>query len=189
MVASAPQQWLQQLADKHNEQQWCQRLLPAVFLERYSSLLSSSDLDSFQPLRSNYEVNYWLNQAEQQQQQQRRQSGSGPYPAPDPEQQQHAADCGSSRNKAASKTAANRRLAFMYKLEQQGEYFSESSMRAREPLVWHEYIGEAWSTIIRLYCAAVLYRCRVVGHLWVGQIGDGQLQPAVLVRVLHASSK
>jgi hypothetical protein len=138
----------------------CGLLLSTVFLERYSSLLSSSDLDSFQPLRSNYEVNYWLDQAEQQQQQ-RRASGSGPQPAPELQQQQHAAECGSSRNKAANKTAANRRLAFMYKLEQQGEYFTESSMRAREPLVWHEYIGEAWRTVITRVMAILLY-CTVV---------------------------
>jgi ATP/maltotriose-dependent transcriptional regulator MalT len=109
----------------------------AVFLERYSSLLSSSELAGFQALRSNYEVNYWLNQAEQQQQQQHATSSHQ-----DRGQQHHHVN-GSGRNKAASKTAANRRLAFMYQLEQQGEYFSESAMRAREPLVWHEYIGAA----------------------------------------------
>jgi hypothetical protein len=110
----------------------------AVFLERYSSLLSSSDLQGFHPLRSNYEVNYWLSLAEQQQQQQH-----GAASRLDQQQQQQGVAADSSgRNKAASKTAANRRLAFMYQLEQQGEYFSESSMRAREPLVWHEYIGE-----------------------------------------------
>ncbi|KAF6260234.1 coiled-coil domain-containing protein-domain-containing protein [Scenedesmus sp. NREL 46B-D3] len=112
---------------------------PAVFLERYSSLFSSSDLDGFEPLRGNYEVNYWLHLAEQQRQ---HGAGSQQEDQEQQQQQQRAAANVSGRNKAASKTAANRRLAFMYKLEQQGEYFSDSSMRAREPLVWHEYIGQ-----------------------------------------------
>lgn len=94
---------------------------PAVFLERYSKLLSSEDLSKFEPLRSNYEVDFWLKQAE---------ASSSP-----------ATTAHASRGHLST-TAKNRRLAYMYRLEQQGEYFSETSMRDREPLIWHEHIGQ-----------------------------------------------
>lgn len=99
---------------------------PAVFLERYSSLLSSDDLSRFETLRSNYEVDYWLNQAAARSQQ----------PA--------AADGASAKvaRGSLSTTTKNRRLAYMYQLEQQGDYFSETTMREREPLIWHEHIGQ-----------------------------------------------
>lgn len=94
---------------------------PAVFLERYGKLLSTEDLDSFQPLRSDYEVDYWLKQAEAA---------------------QTSATAEHSSQGHISTTTKNRRLAYMYQLEEQGEYFSEHSMRERQPLIWHDHIGQ-----------------------------------------------
>jgi hypothetical protein len=76
----------------------------------------------------------------------------------------------------------------MYKLEQQGEYFTESSMRAREPLVWHEYIGEAWLTVITRVTAVLLYCTVVPLYGWphaIEGIGTGQLLLALWVGVLQ----
>mgnify|MGYP001807435405 CR=1 FL=1 len=101
--------------------------LIAACAQRYALLLSAEERDTFQPLRGHYEVNFYLQQAEaanqQQQQQQQQQPGSKHV-------QQHL-----------SSTVKNRRLAFMRRLEQQGEYFTEHAMRQREPLVWQECIG------------------------------------------------
>lgn len=97
---------------------------PAVFLERYSKLLTQDEIQKFDPLRSDYEVDYWLKQAETQHDSI---TAGGPK---------------SSSSKALSNTAKNRRLAQMYRLEQQGDYFSETSMRERQPLIWHHHIGQ-----------------------------------------------
>eukprot|EP00878_Enallax_costatus_P029639 GHUV01032175.1.p1 GENE.GHUV01032175.1~~GHUV01032175.1.p1 ORF type:complete len:373 (-),score=58.49 GHUV01032175.1:318-1436(-) len=94
---------------------------PAVFLERYSTLLSTEDLSNFKPLRSDYEIDYWIRKAEASQPSTTASTGSKGH---------------------LTTTAKNRRLAYMYQLEQQGEYFSETSMREREPLVWHQHIGQ-----------------------------------------------
>lgn len=99
---------------------------PAVFLERYSTLLSSEDLSNFESLRSNYEVDYWLKQAVARSQQ--------PAAAGDP--------IARTPRGSLSTTTKNRRLAYMYQLQQQGDYFSETTMREREPLIWHEHIGQ-----------------------------------------------
>eukprot|EP00879_Flechtneria_rotunda_P003334 GHRR01003560.1.p1 GENE.GHRR01003560.1~~GHRR01003560.1.p1 ORF type:complete len:329 (+),score=116.00 GHRR01003560.1:195-1181(+) len=100
---------------------------PAVFLERYGKLLSQTELEGFQLLQHDYEVSYWLQQL-----------GAVPSSSGSNKQQGRA----SSSSKALSTTAKNRRLAYMRRLECDGEYFSEDSMRAREPLIWHEYIGQ-----------------------------------------------
>lgn len=105
-------------------------------MQRYGLLLSAEELSSFEPLRDNYEVDYYLQQAQAAVQQQRQQPQQ-PQQLPQVQQQQHA-----------SSTVKNRRLAFMRRLEQQGEYFSEHSMRERQPLVWQECIGAGHGAMI-----------------------------------------
>jgi hypothetical protein len=117
--------------------------------QRYGLLLSADELSSFEPLRDNYEVDYYLkqaaaaHQAQQQQQGARTQQQNGQKAQSQQQEQQRQAAGG--RSKHLPSTVKNRRLAFMRRLEQQGEYFSEHAMREREPLVWQECIGMAGS--------------------------------------------
>ena len=112
-------------------------------MQRYGVLLSAEELGSFEPLRQDYEVDFYLKQAEaalgqstqQQQQQQQQQHEGQSLPG-----LQQAAAAGPKQGQLSS-TVKNRRLAFMRRLEQQGEYFSEQAMRERQPLMWQEYIG------------------------------------------------
>ncbi|KAF8063854.1 hypothetical protein HT031_003711 [Scenedesmus sp. PABB004] len=134
---------------------------PAVFLERYGPQLTAEELDGFSGLQAaSYEgarpqraprgaaatfarrarrpparaprraaprraaaVEYWVKAA-------RAATQPGPPPAP------------ATSNKKVSKTVANRRLAYMQRLVDGGEFFSEDAMRSREPLIWHELIGQ-----------------------------------------------
>lgn len=107
---------------------------PMYGLQRYGLLLSGEELSSFQSLRSShYEVDFYLRQAEAALQQQQQQHEA-------PQQQQQA--LGQARlQRQLSSTVKNRRLAYMRRLEQQGEYFSEQTMRERQPLVWQDCIG------------------------------------------------
>lgn len=59
-------------------------------------------------------------------------------------ERQRRAATASGRGGPARLTAAakNRRLAFMQRLHDGGEYFSEDSMRQRAPLLYHEYVGQ-----------------------------------------------
>ena len=63
-------------------------------------------------------MNYWYEEAEK---------AISPADAPPP---------------GLSTASKNRRLAYMRRLEKEGEYFSEDNMRSRAPLLWHEYIGQ-----------------------------------------------
>ncbi len=86
-----------------------------VFLERHGSLLTDGELQHFQGLRSDYEVNHYLCIIER------------------------------SRAAAASgrdTTTKNRRLAYMQQLLGRGDYFSMESMRDRAPLLYEQYIGQ-----------------------------------------------
>lgn len=98
---------------------------PAVFLERYGSQLQPQEISAFDPLRgSNYEIDYWLRHVQQQ------------------HEQLEVSSSGRGNSQQLSTTVKNRRLAYMQRLQKQGDYFTEDSMRGREPLIWHEYIGQ-----------------------------------------------
>eukprot|EP00775_Hariotina_reticulata_P014335 gene14335-61_t len=98
---------------------------PAVFLERYGSRLQPQEISAFEPLReSNYEIDYWLRHVQQQ------------------HEQVEVSSSGQGNSQQLSTTVKNRRLAYMQRLQKQGDYFSEDSMRGREPLIWHEYVGQ-----------------------------------------------
>ncbi|WOL12964.1 Coiled-coil domain-containing protein [Canna indica] len=89
-----------------------------IFLERYGAELTSDELREFDKLRKDYEVGWHLNLLN------RRRNPT-------------AED-----DRARSVTVKNRRRAYMERLVQDGEYFSEDAMREREPYLHHEYLGK-----------------------------------------------
>ncbi|KAI3918596.1 hypothetical protein MKX01_041916 [Papaver californicum] len=90
----------------------------AVFLERYGTELKSEELDEFDVLKEDYEINWHLNNLRK-------------VLSPTMED-----------NKYRSITVKNRRRAYLNKLIIDGSYFSEDSMREREPYLHHEYLGK-----------------------------------------------
>lgn len=103
-------------ADKRKE--YLRTLLqrdPGVFLERYASKLTAAERSHFEPLRGEYEVDFYLKLAE---------------------------DEASKAGSAVSATAKNRRHAQLKRLVADGSYFSDDAMRDRAPLLHHEYVGQ-----------------------------------------------
>ena len=88
---------------------------PGVFLERYASKLSQQERAQFEPLRDDYEVDFYLKLAEDE---------------------EVAVKSG------LSITAKNRRLAQLNRLVDEGKFFSEEAMRSRAPLLHQQYIGQ-----------------------------------------------
>ncbi|PSC75048.1 coiled-coil domain-containing 97 isoform A [Micractinium conductrix] len=86
---------------------------PGVFLERHGDSLTSSERTQFQPLRGDYEVDFYLRQLEEADDEERR-----------------------------GQVAKNRRLAHMQRLERDSAYFSEKEMRDRQPGLWQHFIGQ-----------------------------------------------
>ncbi|KAK9816892.1 hypothetical protein WJX72_006847 [[Myrmecia] bisecta] len=110
--------------DKAKREEYLCNLLrrdPGVFLERYAEQLTVDERAYFEPLREDYEVNFYLKQAEQQ----------------------------ASAAKPTSAQVKNRRLAQMNRLDAAGEYFSDEAMRKRGPLLHHQYIGQYQAPAIR----------------------------------------
>ena len=88
---------------------------PGVFLERYGSRLSQQERAQFEPLRDDYEVDFYLKLAEDEE---------------------------VTAKSGLSATAKNRRLAQLNRLVEEGKYFSEEAMRSRAPLLHQQYIGQ-----------------------------------------------
>eukprot|EP00245_Coleochaete_scutata_P005521 TRINITY_DN19157_c0_g1_i1.p1 TRINITY_DN19157_c0_g1~~TRINITY_DN19157_c0_g1_i1.p1 ORF type:complete len:539 (-),score=131.36 TRINITY_DN19157_c0_g1_i1:647-2263(-) len=88
----------------------------AVFLERYGSKLSVTELNGFDPMREDYEVAWHLKQLK-------------------------ATSVSEGNGRALATMVKNRRLAYMSYLTQETPYFSEDAIRERCPLLHHEYIG------------------------------------------------
>jgi hypothetical protein len=86
--------------------------------ERYGKSLNSVELQEFEVLREDYEVNWHLKALK-----------SAMNPSAEDQ-----------RSRAA--TVQNRRLAYMNRLVQDGQYFSEDSMRMRAPLMHYEHVGQ-----------------------------------------------
>uniref|UniRef100_A0A803R5J9 CCD97-like C-terminal domain-containing protein n=1 Tax=Cannabis sativa TaxID=3483 RepID=A0A803R5J9_CANSA len=89
-----------------------------VFLERYGPKLTHEELRQFDALKNNYEINWHLNHLR---------SVMNPT---------------SDELRSKSVTVKNRRRAYLNKLICDGHYFSEDSMREREPYLHHEYLGK-----------------------------------------------
>lgn len=85
--------------------------------ERYGTHLTSDELQQFDALKDDYEVNWHINQL------------------------RSAMTPSSEEVRSRSITVKNRRRAYMSKLISDGEYFSEDAMREREPYLHHEYLG------------------------------------------------
>ncbi|KAH9624675.1 hypothetical protein KSS87_014240 [Heliosperma pusillum] len=90
----------------------------AVFLERYGPQLTSQELQEFDVLKDDYEINWHIKHLRS-------------LLSPTSEQR-----------RLQSLTVKNRRRAYMDKLVSEGHYFSEDSMREREPYLHHEYLGK-----------------------------------------------
>ncbi|GMH26739.1 hypothetical protein Nepgr_028582 [Nepenthes gracilis] len=90
----------------------------AVFLERYGPKLTTEELQEFDVLKYDYEINWHLKHL---------QSVISPT---------------SEQLKSRSLIVKNRRRAFMSRLISEGQYFSEDAMREREPYLHHEYVGK-----------------------------------------------
>ncbi|MCL7032841.1 hypothetical protein MKW94_020839 [Papaver nudicaule] len=119
----------------------------AVFLERYGTQLRREELNEFDVLKEDYEINWHLNNLRK-------------VLSPTKED-----------SKCRSVTVKNRRRAYLDRLMNDGNYFSEDSMREREPYLHHEYLGkyqdpfgrsmarpgEKWSdTLMRRYEETIL---------------------------------
>ncbi|KAG9155810.1 hypothetical protein Leryth_004065 [Lithospermum erythrorhizon] len=89
----------------------------AVFLERYGSQLMFEELKGFDVLKGDYEVNWHLCHIRT---------------TMNPTEEEV---------KFRSTKIKNRRRAYLDKLISKGDYFSEDSMREREPYLHHEYLG------------------------------------------------
>lgn len=86
--------------------------------ERYGSKLSLVELNHFDVLKDDYEINWHLNNLRS-------------IINPTKEEM-----------RSRSVKIKNRRLAYMNKLMVDGSYFSEDAMREREPYLHHEYVGQ-----------------------------------------------
>lgn len=89
-----------------------------LFLERYGSQLTSDDLNEFEALKNDYEINWHLNRLRS---------------VISPTQEDL---------KSRSVKIKNRRRAYLDKLVNDGQYFSEDAMRERDPYLHHEYVGK-----------------------------------------------
>ncbi|PHU14680.1 hypothetical protein BC332_15885 [Capsicum chinense] len=89
-----------------------------LFLERYGTQLTSDELNEFETLKYDYEINWHLNHLRS---------------VISPTQEDL---------KSRSVKIKNRRRAYLDKLLSDGQYFSEDAMREREPYLHHEYLGK-----------------------------------------------
>ncbi|KAH9331009.1 hypothetical protein KI387_003117 [Taxus chinensis] len=97
----------------------------AIFLERYGSKLKVEELQEFEVLKDDYEISWHLKHIKS-------------FLVPTKEESRlHA---------VATK---NRRLAYMNRLIDDGQYFSEDAMRSRAPFLHHEYVGKYQDPTIR----------------------------------------
>ncbi|KAK8964858.1 hypothetical protein KSP40_PGU007012 [Platanthera guangdongensis] len=142
-----------------------------IFLERYGGELTAVELGAFDSLRTDYEIGWHIDHLRRR--------------LLPPE----------SNSRARSPTVRNRRRAHMDRLIRGGKYFSEDSMRDREPYLHHLYVGmfqdpaersfsrpgEKWSeTLLRRNEEKVLLekirveqqRLGVARRDWVG-VGEG----------------
>ncbi|KAF6135476.1 hypothetical protein GIB67_015329 [Kingdonia uniflora] len=96
-----------------------------VFLERYGTHLTQQELQQFETLKDDYEVNWHLNHLRS-------------YLSPTSEEV-----------RSRSVTVKNRRRAYLNKLVLEGSYFSEEAMREREPYLHHEFVGKFQDPSVR----------------------------------------
>ncbi|XP_078000143.1 coiled-coil domain-containing protein 97-like [Glandiceps talaboti] len=86
---------------------------PNIFLERFGNFMAQEDLSLFENLKSDYEIQFHLKEIKKH--------------------------LDSKKNKTKVR---NRRYEAMKKLVNDGSYFSEDSMRERDPLMYEHYVGQ-----------------------------------------------
>ncbi|XP_030402573.1 coiled-coil domain-containing protein 97 [Gopherus evgoodei] len=86
---------------------------PVVFLERFQRALRVEHLGCFAHLAARYEVRFYCDEVRR-----------------------------AARGKAGHTRVRNKRYAALQQLIKGGEYFSDEQMRAREPLLYEQYIGQ-----------------------------------------------
>ncbi|XP_074872457.1 coiled-coil domain-containing protein 97 isoform X2 [Carettochelys insculpta] len=86
---------------------------PLVFLERFRRALRVEHLGCFAHLAARYEVRFYCDEVRR-----------------------------AARRKAGRTRVRNKRYAALQQLIRGGEYFSDEQMRAREPLLYEQYIGQ-----------------------------------------------
>lgn len=86
---------------------------PTTFLMRFGRYLAEEDLQNFEHLRGDYEINFRLNEVK------------------------NIID-----SKKTKTGIRNRRYECLQRLMKDSDYFSEENMRKRSPLLYQEYIGQ-----------------------------------------------
>ncbi|XP_067170550.1 coiled-coil domain-containing protein 97 isoform X2 [Apteryx mantelli] len=104
-------------AERRRELRELFRRKPLVFLERFHGALGAEHLGCFAHLGARYEVAFYCEEV-----------------------RRAARDARRRRHRDTRRR--NRRYAALQQLIQGGEYFSEEEMRAREPLLYEQYIGQ-----------------------------------------------
>lgn len=107
----------------------CSSTSPAVDstpAERYGPRLSTVELEQFQVLGDDYEIGWHLKQL------------------------RSVASPTAHERRVQAITVKNRRLAYMNRLMEDGQYFSEDTMRLRSPLLHYECVGKYQDASARL---------------------------------------
>ncbi|XP_022090963.1 coiled-coil domain-containing protein 97-like isoform X2 [Acanthaster planci] len=86
---------------------------PAIFLERFHGFLREEDLDIFQDLVGDYEIDFYLNEVSKRLNARKLLTG-----------------------------VRNRRYEALKQLEREGTYFEDKAMKDRDPLMFEEYVGQ-----------------------------------------------
>ncbi|XP_039366444.1 coiled-coil domain-containing protein 97 [Mauremys reevesii] len=111
---------------------------PVVFLERFRRALRVEHLGCFTHLAARYEVRFYCDEVRR-----------------------------AARGKAGHTRVRNKRYAALQQLIKGGEYFSDEQMRAREPLLYEQYIGQYLSDeeLLALGSQALAGPCSLSGVL------------------------
>ncbi|CAM4700432.1 coiled-coil domain-containing protein 97 isoform X1 [Caretta caretta] len=111
---------------------------PVVFLERFRRALRVEHLGCFAHLAARYEVRFYCDEVRR-----------------------------AARGKAGHTRVRNKRYAALQQLIKGGEYFSDEQMRAREPLLYEQYIGQYLSDeeLLALGSQALAGPCSLSGVL------------------------
>ncbi|XP_065279226.1 coiled-coil domain-containing protein 97 isoform X2 [Emys orbicularis] len=111
---------------------------PVVFLERFRRALRVEHLGCFAHLAARYEVRFYCDEVRR-----------------------------AARSKAGHTRVRNKRYAALQQLIKGGEYFSDEQMRAREPLLYEQYIGQYLSDeeLLALGSQALAGPCSLSGVL------------------------
>ncbi|PRP86760.1 coiled-coil domain containing 97-like [Planoprotostelium fungivorum] len=110
-----------------------------LFFERYGKLLTNdhlATLSAYSPLKGNYEAQYYLKQLLPKEMSPLETSKHSEM-----RQQKKVRQTQNSRQNLPV-LSRNRRFEYMNRLVQNGSYFSEEEMEARQPYIFHQYVGQ-----------------------------------------------